>query len=539
MENQSEISDMAEGEFKEDLDKSEGVISRRTFLSLIGGSAAGAIMGRVLVKYFPEETVEAVATAIKEVSLSKESKQKLNEVVEYRRKLGLDGLSPGALRGLFIGEKWQSPSEKLEVDLPEKNKSYGLRIKEIMDNLFGGNSGRLVREVRADSSFPYGMFFDSSSRSCCLSDSVQNIPIEGVFTDYALHEAVGHGSDPLLNLNYPPEILAGVAHGKWRALSRCLSIEGQFLDHPGDLMLPLLKRSIGEVVGRAVVEKKKLRSIVNWKNAEVVRNIVDEIAEENGKDTDELKFNKQVCGQLGGELFQLLMDGKIRFDGELRDRYREEMESVCAEIYAEMVKYALLYPDLIGDDEDVIQGIEEVFSAVKGKAIDISTVRSSVKHPDEDILARNRKETNFLEQNSEDFWVIPLPSLTPDEQQLALEQEKEFKEQEEKFEEYAETGALKGPFKVEDEKKQVFDRFSNLYSTIIKNYPSLKNTFAIQYNTDFDPDLHIWEINEIEAAMDSGFVRQILFREDISEQDLENLRSKTEILDNFVKSDAF
>ncbi len=514
-------------------------IDRRTFMSMAGGSALGLVIGGTLAKYFPEETTEAVITKIGEINLSKEAKQKLDQVVEYRRQLGLNGLSPGILRGLIKREKWKSEAEELAVNLPEKNKSYGLRIREVMGTLFGDNAGRLVGEVRADSGFPYGMFFDCFSRSCCLSHSVHDIPIKGKFTDYALHEAAGHGSDPLLNLDYPPEMLAKVAHGKWRALSRCLSVEGQFLDHPGDLMLPLLKRSIGEVIGKVIVEKKKLRGIVNWKNAEVVRNVIDKTARENEKSIDQLKFNKRICEQIGGELFQLLIGGKVRFTGDLEDKYQDKMENVCVEIYAEMIKYALLYPDLIGNDPDIIQGVEEIFSAVQGKSVDIGMIRKRVKYPDEEILARNRKETSFLNGEASDYSVIPLPVLTSDEQQLVLEQEEEFSEREKKFEDCAEKGIIQDSLPISDEERQVLDRFTGLYSSVLEKHPSLKDTFGIQYNTDFDPDLHIWQIHEVEAAMDSGFVRQIIVARDISEQDLEMLRKKVVILDNFVNSDAF
>ena len=67
----------------------------------------------------------------------------------------------------------------------------------------------------------------------------------------------------------------------------------------------------------------------------------------------------------------------------------------------------------------------------------------------------------------------------------------------------------------------------------------LIDTTAQQYNESFDPELHIWEIREIEAAIDIGFIRSLLA--DLSNFDnyYEDVQRRSQVLEGFVNSPAF
>lgn len=404
----------------------KGKISRRDFLKLSGGVIGGWLIGSVAGRWIAETYGNEIAEQIGQIKLSEEAKKMIPGIVRFRESLGLEGLPAEIGQCFFKKESWTSKSENFTNALPEKNRSYGLRINEIMIILFGQNGQRLVKGAKTDYKYPYGMCFDPNDRQCNVSDTVHCIPIEDKFTDYVLHEAAGHGSDPSLNLIMPPELLIKVEYGKWMALSECLSVEGQFLNHPHDLMFPLLKRSIGETVGKSMVVNRGIDDIVDERSIASVTQIIAKVAERRRKYIGDLKFNKSVCREIGGALVSLLRNGQIKFRGELKKEYQNSMEIACVEIYAEMVKYALLYSDLIGRNQNILNGVKQVFSAFQDKPVaDIDDSRIKIQSPSKNVLDRYVAEKAFLTQ------IITAPALSPT---LTAEQQERVKKEQEEFE---------------------------------------------------------------------------------------------------------
>lgn len=515
-------------------------VSRRDFLKMTGGAIGGGIVGTQIGKFLVGNYGKQIFETAELMKLSIEGQRKLDEVKKFRESLGLDGLPNEIWYGLHTPETWGGALNEFMNTLPEKNKSYGMRISEMVNGLFGENGTRNILGAKPDPEYPNGMSFDGNSRYCNVSDSVHGIPIENEFTDYVLHEACGHGTDPSCGAKYPPEVLAKVEHGKWRALSQCLLIPDQFLNHPGDLMFPLLKRSVGEATGYFMVGKDN-SAIVDLSSIPVVQDEISKIARKHGKNIKTIKYNKAVCKEVGEAMVAMQMGGKIKFGGELKVAYQDAMEGACTEIYAEMFKYSLRYSDKIGENKDVIGGISEVISAI-GNEASMENSRNSILSPSGEVLSRNEAEkTAMITIQSPEQPVIelPTPTLTVEEQQKIENEQLAFEKTEHDFMLFSVTGTWPEALKVNEAQFKVFREFALSYSLVANKYQMLKDTFAQQYDESFDPDLHIWEIREIESAMDSGFVRNLLISQSISEQTMTTISIKRDILKQFANSPAF
>ncbi len=515
-------------------------MSRRAFLKVFGvtaGAAGAWVISSSIAQFLPEVHAYSIPKQIENSDLSNESKKMMSEIIKFRVSLGLEGLPAEVIPGLLKKDVWKPEQEDFTNLLPEKNKSYGIRIDELTRILFGKNSRRLVKGVRQDPSSPYGITFDTNARECLLDEDIHRIPIEKDFTDFVLHEAAGHGSDPSLNLPLPPDILIKTEYGKWMALSQCLSIEGQFLNHPNDLMFPLLKTSIGEKIGRTITENLNISGLMHEENTGIVNQEITKIARARGKSIEDLKFNKKACKEIGEVLISLLRSGQIKFTGSLKKVFTDGMEKVCVEIYAEMVKYAVMYPNLIGQNLNITMGIENVFSAIQERPVNIEVLRGLIKQPGKDVLDRYVLEKTFLAKRPNES--ADIQTLTEKQQERARQEQEDFQRRNKAFKDFLDRGHIPGSLDVHSDQIESVAKFAKLTSRIVNKYPMLKDTHIQQYDNLFDPNLHIWEIKEIERAMDTGFIRDLTADSNVSNHDLTQIINNNKILEKFVNSEAF
>lgn len=508
-------------------------VTRREFLKMSGagliiGGLAGYIGSRLLAKPIPEANVGL------------EEERLLSEIAAFRESLDLESLPSELTEGLSKKKEWSTEIDQFSNELPVKIQSYGMRIAEVLQNLCGENAGRLVKGARVDKNFPYGIAFSLGDRKCIVSDSISYVPIETDYTDFVLHEASGHGTDPA-SMKYPQEMLIKVEHGKWKALSQMLSIEGQFLNHPGDLMFPLLKKQVGETVGYEYVIGENLADIFEEENRNLVNYALQDIAQERGRNLKDLKFNKSVCKELGGKLISLLRNRKIKFSGELKRTYQDYLEWAGTEIYAEMVKYSLIYSNLLKGNRLVMEGINEVFSAIQGKKVSVEELRKTVKNPSKEVLERNASEKVLLEEleGKEVLDSKKARPLSPEEEELAKKQQEEFDLGEKAFSNFVANGELPEYLEINEPGKSIVAKYAKLYSKIVNKYPMLMDTFGSLYDESFDPELNIWEIREIEGAMGSEMARTITGSKSLDDQTIEEIQKRTPPLEKFVNSPTF
>ena len=235
-------------------------------------------------------------------------------------------------------------------------------------------------------------------------------------------------------------------------------------------------------------------------------------------------------------MIALLRCGEIRFEGDLKEEYQQRMEAACREIYAEMFKYGLLYQDKIQYNSDVISGITEVISAIADNS-NMSDIAESISKPSDEILKRNKAEKIMLSSTSPETSIAP--TLSPEEQERAKKQQEVTEKNERSFQLFSKAKGLPMNLEISGDQRDIAQHFSTIYSRVINKYPALKETSTQRYNESFDPQMHIWEIREIEEAMDSGFVRSLSESPSISDEMIKDMKKRIEVLENFVASPAF
>ncbi len=525
------MSETLRGRSSDQPEKLKTGLTRRDFVKrsfvAAGVLAAPPLLKEVIWERYKYKIMEDLLP----LCLSKETQQMISEIRQYREALGLSGLPKELIPGIMDNVKWEDEPEAFDDAVPEKNRSYSMRIYEVLQKLFGDNCLRNVRGCAPDPGHPFGMSFDYVKRYCMVSDAVHNIPLTTQFLEYILHEAIGHGFDPAIEAKFPSEILTKVEHGKWRALSQALTIPGEFFNNRGDLTLPLVKRKIGETVGLGVMGEER-DELVSREHATKYDEEIGRIVTKRYRDRKTIKFNKAVCKEIGEVMVGKLLRGEIKFAGKLKETYQDSIEVACLEIYAEMFKYALLYPEKIGNNTEVIGGVMEVFDAVSGQN-DLVALRESIRQPSGEILLRHGVEKSLLQPE-----VVSIQAKVSSSEELERirAQRVEFERLEMQFKRFGSEGEV--PVALEST-GEIVHKFAKLYSKIVKKYPVFGETSAQKYDESFDPEMHIWEIRKVEAAMDSGFVRNLTGSSSVSEGIIDEMKSKTEVLEGFVQSEAF
>jgi len=559
------------GEYTERIGSLEGVhedsddkkMSRRSFLKAVGGGVAVGAAGylglegleKISEPFFESsnfpENIRSLPHLAERAEVARNMEEQLSEINKYREKLGSTAL-PAELADLennfmenFISvEVWKDPVE-VKVEMPIMTRSYGEVVKDVMEKMYGEKSGRLVHSVYNDEQNPYGIFFKKSDRKVSLSWTISDIPLYPNFIDFALHEAAGHGSDPAVEgIKYPTSMLLGVEKGKWRALSKALSIEGQFFNHPGDQMYPVFKKNLGEAYARELVLEKRIPAYGKGLNS--LEGPLVGLAQQQEVPVSDIKFNKQACFIIGHILAAAKISKEISFNDNLQKAYNEQMDNALAEIYAEMIKYTILYPDRINHDEDILGGVEEICAAISGnEQVDLKGIRSSIFQINTE-LAELRREEEELGAIAMDIIDEPKDAVATE---LVAENVQEFKEafeghneQEKRFLEFIRLGEIpEDANQLNEEEQELFREYAKVCSILISKYPTLIDTGRWNVDWQFDPPLHVWEIREVEEAIRTDHIRITLEypRMLTVVENKKFVEDKIVVMKNFIDSDAF
>lgn len=512
-------------------------LTRRDFLKLCGSATLGVLIGGTIGKVISNPVIEYVTTTdIENADLSEDAKRMLSEIKQFRNSLGLDDYPPEMSTGIANENRWSGEIPTFNLDeLPLKNLSYGMYIKEVTTNLFGENAARLVRGCQTDPRLPGVMAFEPNTRLCLLPENAHVSPIDN-FINFILHEAGGHGSDPfVLTAQYPRETFTRVEHGKWCALTQMFAVPGEFLNNPGDMMYPMLKRNLGRIVGRAYVDAENTIKVLDDRGQIQVESVINSIAQAQGRDKKNLKFNKKVCRDIGETIVPAALDHKLLMKGDLKTMYAKTMENVGREIYAEMLKYSVLYPEKI-NNEHIFKGIAEVLEAIKGNKVDLRALGKMVASPSKEVVNRNIAEGQVEQVQQDRGQVIvesPQPILPPQEQEIIATQQREFEAKMSNYDNFINFGKLPSSLKISPDKANSVREFTSLYVATNAENPGLINVDIIN-NDGFDPDMHIWDIEDLGYALNTSFVLGILQASEVSGKIYGEILKKTAILKRFV-----
>ena len=473
-----------------------------------------------------------------------ERQELLTEIADYRSSLGLSP-TPPELAGKLddMTTEWLVPEREFQNELPEYLQSYGDENRRVQDIALGENAGRLVKRIVVDQTRPNALYFSgiNGDRKCIVGPWLNQEPIDG-YIDAVLHEAVGHGTDPAPTLGtsiYPADVLFKVSHGKWRMLSQAFEIKGQFLNHPKDLMLPQMQKDIGRNIAQGFVNNN-VEGLLADGGIDVITGIVQEIAQREGKAPKDLKFNKRRSQEIGTKILEMQRQGNVHFSKKTQDWYDMSVEQSLREIYAEMMRMAILRPDEIGSNPEIMSGCEEVLSAVQGKSVDLRDVHDAVALKDPAISAKNMQEQLALGmevQGPMQFPLVMKPLNVPE--NTAKQQYNGYVQENNAFNTFVDMVQLPGNVDPDSEVATAAKTFAYFLNEINKKY-NIKNVVG-HLDMTFDPEMHIWDIDTVERSFDATYARDLVqkLRANPDSVDLKDLRNRNKILGDFFFSPVF
>lgn len=470
----------------------------------------------------------------------------LTDIKEYRASLGLSPV-PRELVGRLdsVDIDWEY-EPRFANTLPDSIRSYGMLNKSIQDVSFGENAERLVTEVGIDSKSPYSTTFSDfpKERKCNIPVSIYNTSLTS-YAETVMHESIGHGSDPNKRHDlYPTRILLPMVHGKWRMLSQAFLVEGQFFNHPKDLMLPNLKKKLGEEFAFKFRNGEEMPMFSNKKQSQRAIEECGRIASEHGVALSDLKFNKRRCLEVGERIFEMVTKEGATFGGDTKDWYESLVEDALVEIYAEMMRMAVMHPDQIGFNEEIIGGCTEILSSISEKDVDPEKVRYSAIFVDPEILERHNLEQEFIKEaekfaKNKSYTPTVAVSSNPIYINIRNEQSNVVRDEDD-FGNFVERGILPNNPEISPKLYYLCEQYGYYRGNVEVKYKPRKIVHQ-GFDYSFDPNLDIWDIRKIESALSNGFVRTLLsdLKTNPAKIDAGYLSAMTTVLYEFFTSDAF
>ena len=476
-----------------------------------------------------------------------EKHPELADIVSYRTSLGLSPLPPEVKDRLYDKTTdWKIPDARFENKLPQAFTSYGMASEHVQRFAFGKQSGRMVNSIQLDELKTGGAYFiDFSDRKWLISPRIDSLGM-GDFLDLALHEAIGHGSDPEgFKDIYPTDTLFKVSRGKWRMLSQAFKVEGQFFHHPKDMMLPQAEKKIGLQFARDYRKGDIDKMFASDAESFEALKIFSEVAREKGVLPEDFKFNKEACRKIGRSLLADITSGKLA-TGEAVSSWSEPiMEDSLKEIYAEMIRMAILYPEMIGDNPEILACATEILSAIREENVDLGLLRNRIVDLPEDILKRREKEKSLgaiegpIAPTEGPFIPGVHRGAYPESDEIKAQRARQF-QLDLDFSRFVESGSLPSTVARGTLIASKCSEYGFFRSEIEYRY-KLKGISVSRLDFTFDPNLDVWEIEDIEAAADSGYIKKLLIdlHEDQGRINQDEIERRTEVLQRFVGSQAF
>ncbi len=496
----------------------------------------------------PTQTALPTVQPTKEAEIPGELMALMGEIQDYRSVLKLPGLPRelGSEDALNAALNYDRDAEfpDFSMELPEHERSFAMRTKDVLEKVFGKNFNRLIDSVTANGQ-PGHQEFNSVSRNINLTvDLHEMYNLDTGFDGLVLHEGQ-HGIHPALHKGlYPLDQLVKVSHGIWRALSKTSAYEKNLY---GGLIFPSVKRQITEAIAKKFVEDINLQGQVDLRGYSHITSLLSEIAAKKSVKIEQLKFSKKVCAELGEKLFDLILSGEITLQGDLQSEWIRMMEGGLIEIIADMFEAAILDPEKIGHDADVIGGVEEMMSAIQGRKVTVGEIRELLKEIPAEVLVRHEGERAFLYPESpmvQETVIInetpyAVPTLTSDE----LTDIKEYQETQQgtqdifnDFITYSELPVYYSETLTADQ-LNVMEEYGKAVSAVYARYPTIFEAVS-GHNMSFDPELHIWETRDIAVATDPNVIWNLLSDPTLVPDYLDRIRSRTEVLVGFINNEA-
>ena len=258
------------------------------------------------------------------------------------------------------------PVQNISIELPPEY--YYQNINKLSDItnasniLLGSSLEKILRRIRKGED---DTFFGFTMEEGYLNIPPKQETLEKMnradLVDVVIHEVGGHGVDPDgLNVqeSLTPLQILKMSSLKWRALSYADRIPNLFENHPQDtsgIKLDEFKIKLGDNFKTASFQSEMLGDGLVQGTPEAMQRVTDVYS----RYIDVLKQHKDernyqmVCLLMGSELSNGIKSGSIELlDQDLIKDYNDALEFRHKEIFAEMVKYSIMYPDLLEETEE-------------------------------------------------------------------------------------------------------------------------------------------------------------------------------------------
>lgn len=336
-------------------------MERRTFLKFMIVGSGGA-----LLTWAGIENLDRILMEIDYWGMDTEKREAMSEIARFRASLLLTPIPFDELYGPSnIGSTWEG-RYRFDNQMTGLLKNVGTRIEELTRLAMGRNSVKLVRGVRIDKENPQAAYFEVKTRKCVFGENF-GYANKYELGDLICHEALGHGIRPIDNA-YPLPMRIRVMHGKWRALSQAFSVPNQFFQNPKDLMHDRVYEYLGNTVKIWFVKNEGKMTRDNQDS--LINDMLLKLFLDFDIEPQKAIFDSEFSIELGKRVLTAAFEKQFIFGRDLQLAYDTIMRGACDEIHAEMIKYSLKYPYLIGHNIDILGGTREVFEAISEGNVD-------------------------------------------------------------------------------------------------------------------------------------------------------------------------
>ncbi len=513
-------------------------ISRRSIMT--GAAKIGALMTIGATTGIPHVENERASEHFEEhmSELTQEEREMMNEIAQYRKGYGLEPV-PYELSVMLQGVERPpiSEKEKLQNKLPAYNTACGIVAQDTANLLFGERSKNVVHSVEEREENPYAISFRGEEEKTLSIPVDMHRQSRTVFDQVLLHE-FGHAIDPRVTKNvYNLREMIRAEHGKWKAVSMANQFDGLFFKHKNDLTLVSLAKNIGRAVA-VNCQSNSVRAFCGASGEAYIHNLVKIIANKHYGSVDKLVFNDETIEQIGRQVVAEVQKQPDIFDGELMQLYVSGMEDACQEQWAELMRVAILEPELIGNNHTVMSGVNEVLTLLHGQKIDLTDLRKQLmQRRHADIFDEEERLFNANKEGSLDMFTSKAYSQYNLDVEQARNAWKAFEKKNSlmsNFFDPAQTVEFDDKIsqKYVDSCRRFLQAYPEASKAVLDASRSSINSVSLPF---LDAHISLDTHRQLEQATDVGLLWRIFSGKPLDNDTYDRIKRNQEVLDSFIK----
>lgn len=369
-------------------EKVQTKFTRREFLIILGAGSASLTFAACGIPPAPPTEVpkqptpapakETVPVPVKVASIAEtvNPEELSKQILNHRKSLGFKSLPSGIVeasktKDFPIGlEKSQFKNE-----LPMPIEHYGSAAQEVLKATFGENYSAIIHGIRSFAKGT-GISYEQSTQSILVSKDVWQFISFTEFPNHVLHEGAGHGTDPddptRNKMIYSKEDLWKIESAKWAMLSQAFSIPKEFLNQPDDGV----HRSIGLDLGNRILDKIQ-NGKTDWFSDKTT---LSQVKTALGKTLylKNRKGHEEEIMDSGWDIYIKLIKEEVEFSQTFQEEMEKIFESHLGEIYAEMIRIAILHPKLLASNQIIATSVKQIIETVRGEPVDFEKLRQEI-----------------------------------------------------------------------------------------------------------------------------------------------------------------